>query len=87
MNDLEDIAMKSTEKGTIDTQGSEAAPPPAILRDQIQVLQFMNCSIITHKLNFILNAFRGAAKVKYLQISRNKNSLKSTTCNVINELI
>lgn len=33
ISDLDDIALKSTEKGTIETQKTEAVAPPPILRD------------------------------------------------------
>ena len=78
-NDLEDLAFKSTEKGTIETQGTEAAPPPDVLRDQIRILQITNNSIVAQKLNYILATFKHASKIKYFQISKNKNSLKSGT--------
>lgn len=36
--DLDDLALKSTQKGTIDSYTIDAGPAPAILRDHIKIL-------------------------------------------------
>ena len=42
--------------------------------------------MISQKLNYILSTFQNAKKLKYIQLQKNKNSIKQSTCQALLEL-